>query len=50
MNSGNAIFIPNIVLDVSISLTSRITRGRNQMRLSIDSLASRVQQSVSAVE
>jgi hypothetical protein len=37
-------------VEVSTLATSLITLGRNQIRLSIDSFASRVQQSVSAVE
>lgn len=50
MNSGNLVGTPNIELEGSTSATSLSTRGRNQILCSMEMFASRVQQSVEAVE
>jgi hypothetical protein len=50
IKSGNETGMLRIVLDVSTTDTSFITLGLNQILLSIALFASRVQQSVSAVE
>lgn len=50
IKSGNLTGIPKMVVDVSTTATSFITRGRNHIRLYMDRFISRVQQSVAAVE
>ena len=50
MNNGTFTGLPRMSLEVSTVATFLITRGRNHIRLSMDSLACFVQQSVAAVE